>query len=211
MLSYGGFEDVYFASESATDTVMFEIAVTYVMVILILTIHIRNIKTTVELITKLLKLTNFDGFHYEALENQVSRELLFFSALIELAVIYLIVINFYWIQQESSFLIFHILRNVIITAIISMPVSLVSNVSICLSFCIDFLRQFVIFMNKKVSKALELATCADNFKELSALINEIEQLYGTTLNIIKLFERSYEWIIVITQCGCMCIGINQVG
>lgn len=209
--SYDGFEEIYFIEETVSDTIILEVVVTYVMVILIMFIQFKNIKISLELFTKLLKLTNVDGFVYKAFDNQIGRQMCFFAALNELGIIFLFVLNLYWMQRKESIFSLHPFRNAIInTGLIVLPVSVVSHFSFFFTFCIDVIRQFVIFLNNKIVEALKHANGIDDFSNLAKEINDIEQIYGTTMNIIKLFERNYGWIIVILQCVCMVIGINQV-
>lgn len=209
--SYEGFEEVYYTWEAVSDTVQLEIIVTYVMVILILLLQFKDIKSSLELHTKFLRLTNVDGFVYRAFNNPVSRLMCFFAALSELGLIFLFSINLYWMQRKEKIFSLNPFRNALLnTGLIVFPVCLIARFSVFCAFCIDVVRQLVILLNHKIRKTLQLENRFDDFSKLAKEINEIEQIHGTVLQILKLFERSYGWVIVILLCVCMIVGINQV-
>lgn len=209
--SSNGFEEVYFSEETVNDTVHLEVMITYVMVILILLNQLKNIKVSMKLFTKLLRLSNVPGFCYKAFNDRTCCQISFFAVLSELGIIVLFVFNFYWMQRIESILNFNPFRNVLInTCLVVLPVSLVSNFSFFFIFCIDVVRQFLIFLIIKIQAALKLTKSSENISKLAAELNEIEQIYETALDVIKLFERNYGHIIVILQCFCMFIAINQV-
>lgn len=213
-LSYEGFQTIFFSEETIASTVSIEIAVTYSMVIAIMLIQFSNIKISTEFLQKLFKLSGKSGdFHYDLFDDKIRRQMVFIATFGEVASWYIYFLNLLYaykngVEKMMSPNPFD--NSILNVCLVVLPISVVGRFSITISFFIDFIRKLVEMLNRKIENALKLASSHGDNSSLDKQVQEIRLLYAETLEMIKLFERNYSWIIVILQCVCLIVGIDQV-
>lgn len=212
--SYDGFHEIYFAEETVASTIIIEVAVTYLMVIAVIVIQMRNIGISMTFYTKLLKLSNqFESFNYDLFDDAVRRQTVCVAIFGEVGVWYLFFYNLFGSYKNGAEKLFNVnpLDNSILNVtLVVLPITVVGRYSMSISLFIDFTRKLVEKLNEKIEKTLKLTTNMTNASLLDREVQEIQLLYAQTLEVIRLFETNFGWIIVILQCVCMIVGINQV-
>ncbi|CRK93975.1 CLUMA_CG007501, isoform A [Clunio marinus] len=74
--------------------------------------------------------------------------------------------------------------------------------------CIDIIRRFVQIMNSNIEKTLKIAN--NNNDKLRSEIDMVIQIYEDITDVIRLFQQNYGPLILILQCYCMFVTINQL-
>lgn len=209
-----GFQTIYFSEETIASTVSLEIAVTYGMVIAIMLIQFSNIKISTEFIQKLFKLSSkSDDFYYDLSDDSIRRQMFFVATFGEVACWYIYFLNLLYAYKNGveKMLSPNPFDNSILNVcLVVLPMSVVGRFSISVSFFIDFIRKLVEMLNRKIEIALKLASSHGDISSFDTQVQEIRLLYAETLETIKLFEQNYSWIVIILQCICLIVGINQV-
>lgn len=209
--AYNDFEDIYFKEKAVTSTIFVETFVTYGAILLISFISFIKLGSSIKLFNKLLQFS--DENDYNLFDNNVGYQLACLAVFGELGVTFLYFGNLFWAYANGlkNMTNLNPFDNSILNCyLIVMPVSVVSRYSLFLSFSIDVIRNFIRSMNIKIEKSLKLTTNSEDFKELAKEIEDIDQLYKEASSSLKLFESNYGWVIVILQCLCLIVGVNQV-
>lgn len=212
--SYEVFQAIYFSNETVSDTIQLEETVSIVMVILISIVQFKNIGISVELFAELFDISRHEDFKFELFDSNLGKQIGVMALFGDIGVTYLYFMNLFWIYKNGSSDIFSLnpLKNSVLNgSLVIFPISLVSRLSMFIAFCIVIILKFLEALNRKVQNAVKLANNSQNFSMLHKEMKEIEKLYGKVINVIRLFEENFGWVIVILQCVFLIVGINQVG
>lgn len=206
--SFQGLEDLFQNEEFSNIDADVEFFVSFSMTILFALISLRNFKSTKEFFTKLIKVSNIDGF-----DHKLSWHMCGVIAFGETSLLFVYFTNLLWFSWGGweKILTINLWENKIINCyVVVMPVSLAGRCSISFTLMIDFVRQLVVLLNHRIGESLKLAESSENFKNLEVELEHASQLYIEISSIIKLFEESFGPIIVVLQCAALIIGVNQV-
>lgn len=201
-----GFGEVLNWEKAIGFTAKIELDINYIVVISITIIQLINVRKSIELFTKLFKLTEVEGFLYEPFNSIINCKIGIVAGFSELTIICLFSICLRDMSEQAKFFNLNPKRNsFLIVWILCIPVAIVSRLSDLIALCIDIVRQFVKFMNSEIDKSLKMTD-----DELALKIPQIQQMYELILKIIKLIECNFGVSILILQTYCLFIAINQV-
>lgn len=208
---YNEFEGIYFTEKAVTSTIEVESVITYVAILLITIISFMKLGSSVKLFNYVLQYC--DENDYNLFDNNAGYQLACIAVFGEFGITFLY-FGSLWSYTDSVKNMTNLNpfdNSILNCCLIVMPVSVVSRYSLFLSFSIDVIRNFIRSINIRIEKSLKLTTNSEDLKELGKEIEEIDQLYKEALSSLKLFESNYGWVIVILQCLCLIVGVNQVG
>lgn len=211
--SYGGFEEIFFNEMAVGATNSIEVLLSFVLVILIALIHVKTLEIPPHLFTALIKLTDSPQFCYDLFGDSLGKQMVLVAIFGEVGIIFMYLANIFWMYEDGMKHLWSLnpLQNSLIcVAVLVFPLVVVLHFAIFFVFCIDLIRKFVKMINQKIEEALIIAHKSYDFLKLKQHINEIDKLYDEALTAIKLFEQCYGMIILILQCVCLVVGVNQV-
>lgn len=203
--TYQGFENIYFDKESKiSNTVIIEVAITYVVVLLFALHLIKSHETANQFYSKLLKLTSEKN-----LTSDPPTQLTLLALFGELCLGFFFLFHWVWVSWTSWEIssVVHLVSNCYLQVF---PVALLSRVSLFLAFLVDMIRQLVVILNDEFREALKLSENFENQEKLNKKFDEINRFYSQILEVIKLFEQNFGTVVVILQCECLIVGVNQV-
>lgn len=207
------FQAIYFTGEAIAETVQLEVTVTYVMVIIIALIQYKNVQTSLDLFTKLFEMKGRENLKIDLFDKNIGRLLAFASIFGDFVVIYLYFFNLFWVYKDGQKDILSpnpLENSALNVCLLVVPIMLVSRISIFIAFCINIILEYLETLNSKIENALEMIKIPNNFQLLKLEISKVDASYDTVLSATRLFEKNYEWIIVVLQCYFLVVGVNQV-
>lgn len=193
------------------NTITAEIIAFFIMFTAIIVFQLLTFNSSKIFLTKLLRLIKASEVNYDFLADSFGRQILFVFIFSEANHIFAYLCNisgwFHPNQMGEIFTLNPLNNSLLNNYFMSMPTIFTIRLSTMVVSCIDVIRRFVQIMNSNIEKTLKIA---NNNDKLHSEIDMVIQIYEDITDVIRLFQQNYGPLILILQCYCMFVTINQV-